>query len=330
MKPARTFLLAGALALLGGGAQAAVSCSATMSQVAFGNVDLLEGTDMTATGTLSYTCTNDDRFNAVRVNLCLLIDGGQGSQAQFQPRFMRDGAGNALPYNLFLPGGVLWTTNGYGYATPYSPPVFTIAAAPFVGGVASASGSVAITGRMLATPTSASPGSYAVGFGGGSTSVAWEWSNTRAAAPASCGGNQPVRFPFAVSATVVPRCQVQVDTLDFGVGGLLTANVDAASSLRATCTLRTPYQIGLDNGQNALGNVRRMAGPGGDFISYELYRDSARTQRWGNAVGVDTLSTGTIGSGAATSHTLWGRVPPQAVSPTPGNYSDTVTVTVTY
>ena len=74
------------------------------------------------------------------------------------------------------------------------------------------------------------------------------------------------------------------------------------------------------------GTTRRMRSAGGQFVSYELYRDSPRNQRWGNTLATDTLA-GT-GSGNAQSLTVYGRVAPQA--PTVGTYNDTITVTVTY
>jgi len=41
-----------------GTAQAQVSCTATMTNVAFGTVDLVDGSAPSTTATLSYTCTN--------------------------------------------------------------------------------------------------------------------------------------------------------------------------------------------------------------------------------------------------------------------------------
>ena len=65
---------------------------------------------------------------------------------------------------------------------------------------------------------------------------------------------------------------------------------------------------------------------GGQFVTYELYRNTGRTLRWGNTLGTDTQA-GT-GTGTAQSQTVFGRVAPQ--TPNVGSYSDTVTVTVTY
>ena len=48
---------------------------------------------------------------------------------------------------------------------------------------------------------------------------------------------------------------------------------------------------------------------------------------WGNTVSTDTVA-GT-GNGSGQSYTVYGRIPAQT-TPAPGNYADTITVTVTY
>ena len=62
-------------------------------------------------------------------------------------------------------------------------------------------------------------------------------------------------------------------------------------------------------------------------LGYKLFRDSGRTQNWGNTVGTDTVA-GT-GNGTQQTLTIYGRVPAQT-TPAPATYNDTVTVTVTY
>ena len=49
------------------------------------------------------------------------------------------------------------------------------------------------------------------------------------------------------------------------------------------------------------------------YLPYELYRDSARSLRWGNTLTVDTAS-GT-GTGSAQQLTIYGRVPPVTGQP---------------
>ncbi len=68
------------------------------------------------------------------------------------------------------------------------------------------------------------------------------------------------------------------------------------------------------------------AGPGG-FVTYELYRNNGRTQRWGAALNNDTVAGN--GNGANQALTVYGRVPGQT-TPSAGTYNDTITVTVTY
>ena len=92
------------------------------------------------------------------------------------------------------------------------------------------------------------------------------------------------------------------------------------------CASGAAYQVGLDNGQHASGTTRRMQGPGG-LVTYELYRNTTRTQRWGSTLNTDTV-TGS-GNGANQTLTVYGRVPNQT-TPSAGTYNDTITVTVTY
>ena len=137
---------------------------------------------------------------------------------------------------------------------------------------------------------------------------------------------------FAATATnqFQARIEIQADcevtsptTLDFGTSGLLNANVDASSTFNVKCTNGVGYTISLGNGANASGTQNRMEN-NGEFVNYETYSDSARTQVW------DASSTvaGT-GTGADQSYTVYGRVPPQN-TPSVGTFTDTVTITVTY
>jgi spore coat protein U-like protein len=98
------------------------------------------------------------------------------------------------------------------------------------------------------------------------------------------------------------------------------------------CTNGTDYQIGLGFSANANSTQRRMKhGTNAEYVNYDLFTDAGFTTAWGDTVDVDTngYSTRKTGDGAAQTYTVYGRVPVQTV-PTPGSYSDTVTVTVTY
>jgi len=104
--------------------------------------------------------------------------------------------------------------------------------------------------------------------------------------------------------------------------------VDQTSTLQVTCTNTTPYNIGLDAGTGSGATVAsRKLTSGGATVNYTLYSDTGRTTVWGTTIATDTVA-GT-GNGAAQSYTVYGRIPTQT-TPAPGNYADTITVTVTY
>ena len=134
---------------------------------------------------------------------------------------------------------------------------------------------------------------------------------------------------FAVQVAITATCTINsASTLNFGTQGVLATNVDQTSTLQVTCTNTTPYNIGLNagTGSGATVAVRKMTS-GGATINYSLYTDAGRSTVWGNTVSTDTQA-GT-GSGAAQNYTVYGRIPAQT-TPAPGNYADTITVTVTY
>ncbi|SDR61432.1 Spore coat protein U (SCPU) domain-containing protein [Rhizobiales bacterium GAS191] len=144
----------------------------------------------------------------------------------------------------------------------------------------------------------------------------------------------------AAAATVTGTFQVQIQiqatcilvsssNLTFATSGVLTANVDQTSTITVQCTNTTPYNVGLNAGANG-GSVttRQMkGGPTNQLINYSLSSDAARTVNWGQTIGTDTVA-GT-GNGSQQAYTVYGRVPPQT-TPSPGTYTDTITVTVTY
>lgn len=132
---------------------------------------------------------------------------------------------------------------------------------------------------------------------------------------------------FGVTATVQASCQITATPLAFGTysGG----QIDATSTVTATCTNSTTYTIGLSAGlgQGASTSNRLMTGPAAAVLPYSAYQDGGRTLNWGIVPGVDTVA-GT-GTGSAQSITVYGRLGAgQFVAP--GSYSDTLTATITF
>jgi spore coat protein U-like protein len=138
-----------------------------------------------------------------------------------------------------------------------------------------------------------------------------------------------VTSTFTTQVTIAAACTINsAATLNFGSQGVLGANADQTATLQIQCTNTTNYNIGLDagTGLGATVAVRKMMS-GGNAVNYSLYCDSGRTIVWGNTVGTDAMAA--AANGAAQSFTIYGRIPAQ-MTPAPGTYSDTVTVTIMY
>ncbi len=131
-----------------------------------------------------------------------------------------------------------------------------------------------------------------------------------------------------VQITILASCDVvSASDLNFGSTAAIASAIDQTSTITVKCSSTTPYNVGISLGSGGGSTSARRLVNGGNFVTYALYRDSGRTQLWGDTVGTDTVS-GT-GSGANQSLTVYGRVGAQTVPP-PGTYTDVVTVTVTY
>lgn len=116
--------------------------------------------------------------------------------------------------------------------------------------------------------------------------------------------------------------------LNFGTASSLSTALTTTTSLSITCPLLTLYAVGLGPGTypGATATTRRMTS-GASSVSYQLYRNAAMTQVWGDTIGTNTTTA--LSLGLTNTYTVYGRVPVQT-TPAGGNYADTVAVTVTY
>jgi spore coat protein U-like protein len=130
---------------------------------------------------------------------------------------------------------------------------------------------------------------------------------------------------FNVTATVLTTCAASAGG-DLAFGNYSAAQIDATTTVSVTCTSGGSYTVGLNDGANFSTPNRRMLHGTVDYLNYELYKETGRTNRWGNAGG--ELVSGT-GSGSAQSLTVYGRLP-AAQTLIAGAYTDLITVTVTY
>lgn len=131
---------------------------------------------------------------------------------------------------------------------------------------------------------------------------------------------------FDVMIQIDAFCAITNPTnLDFGTNTLLNANIDVQTDFDVQCTNTTPYDVGLDLGNNPTGGGVRQMTDGTSFVSYELYSNSFGGTPWDNTGNLVSAT----GTGNVVNYPVYGRVPPQT-TPAPGNYIDTVTIEVTY
>jgi spore coat protein U-like protein len=102
---------------------------------------------------------------------------------------------------------------------------------------------------------------------------------------------------FTVQAVINAACNVSATTLNFGAydpasGTALTGS----STVNVYCTAGTPYAAALNIGSGGGSFTTRTIASGSDTLNYNLYRDSARTQVWGDGTG-STFTVAGTGSG---------------------------------
>lgn len=125
-------------------------------------------------------------------------------------------------------------------------------------------------------------------------------------------------------------CSVNATPVNFGnYDSLRNPPINATGDITVTCDLGTPYTIKLDQGQNSGGSFqhRKMrSSVGGNTLSYNFFRNSTRTEIWGDGTG-NTFVRSEIGTGVKQNFTIYGRIPgSQKVRA--GPFNDTVTVTI--
>jgi spore coat protein U-like protein len=155
------------------------------------------------------------------------------------------------------------------------------------------------------------------------------------AAGAAQAANPTVTTTFQVSATVQPNCTTSATALGFGNytpgNGAVTAN----STITVNCTKATGYTIALNPGSTT-GDAytQRLMTSGAGTLQYNLYTTAALNTVFGDGTGGATGTDAGTGTGMANAftYTVFGQLPDSVANQasTPGTYTDTITVTVTY
>lgn len=143
-----------------------------------------------------------------------------------------------------------------------------------------------------------------------------------------------VTTTLPVSLTVTAGCSVQATGINFGSTSGAT-NVTSTGTITVTCLSGTSYTVTLDGGiHSSIANLRTLqsSAVGTTSIVYELYKDAATTQIWGDNGFGNTYMQGTgvggTGTGVGQPLTVFGKILNTGNSA--GTFTDTVVVTVNF
>ena len=136
-------------------------------------------------------------------------------------------------------------------------------------------------------------------------------------------------------------CSVSTTGLNFGTyDPSATSPDDITGNVAVTCTrvifvdvFHVPFVVSLQKGSNSSYNPRTLRS-GSNVLNYNIYRDAARTQIWGDGTNStvrlnDTSDFVWFQTSQTDNYTMYGRIPALQDVRT-GNYTDTIVVQVTF
>lgn len=124
-------------------------------------------------------------------------------------------------------------------------------------------------------------------------------------------------------------CSVTTTPMSFGSYDVFSATPnDTSSTVTVTCDISAPFTLTMNAGTTAGATIsnRRLA-YNTQILNYNIFTDASRTTTWGDGVtGASVSGTGVPGGTAVIAYASLNA----RQNVTAGNYSDNVTVTVTY
>ena len=136
---------------------------------------------------------------------------------------------------------------------------------------------------------------------------------------------------LGVTATVNANCTIATAPVAFGAyDSLGVTDLAGTGTVSVTCTKGSGVRIDLDLGSHFTGTTRRMAG-GGDFLTYELYKEVAHTNIWGSgAVNGNLLGARGALDPKTRTYTVYGNIAGGQDVAAAAAYTDTVKATIIF
>lgn len=310
-----------------------VSCTPTPTGVTFGNIDPTITGTIPKSGNVQFTCRNSSFFVAQKVTLCIGLDQGSGNTIT-PTRQMSDGTGHDLNFQVYKDGVLsqVWgNVPSTSNPSPLGPIQFTI---PAFGSYTSRP--YPVYGSLVTPQTNVPVGVYTNNLNGQLIYAANNagFFGDSGSYPAACDGRGSSQFTLPVQANVPGQCAVSAGSdLNLGSVPSTATNLTGNNSISVTCTLGTPYYIGLSPSNANLTGAGLMSGTGSntDKVPYQLRSSPGLSGTiWGNTATATSVGNGVAGTGTGNgqSITVYATVP--SANYTPDTYTDTVTVYVNY
>lgn len=137
---------------------------------------------------------------------------------------------------------------------------------------------------------------------------------------------------ITVNMNVTNDCSAMTTPdVNFNSAPLVQNFPTVSQAIAVTCTKGSSYTIGINNGANALNNVRRMVS-GANYMSYDIYKE-ATTNRWGGSGAerwASSASSQLSADGLLRTYNYTAKVLTNQITPPAGTYTDTLIVDVTF
>lgn len=132
---------------------------------------------------------------------------------------------------------------------------------------------------------------------------------------------------LSVSVVVRPSCTVSGATLDFGTySSGQAADLTGFAQISYSNCPAGELRFELNGGANGTATARKLSDGRGGLLNYAIYRNSARTQNFGQGSEAKLVTLTAPGSGQVS---IYGKIPGgQAVAG--GTYTDTVVITLDF
>ncbi len=151
--------------------------------------------------------------------------------------------------------------------------------------------------------------------------------------------NKPAFFGIFFLAFFICHPRAEADCWFYGVGDvnfgfydtLSGTRLDSTGSVSIDCNLHTDVVLSISASPNSGGfNPRSMRNPSsGELLNYNLYRNSSRTEIWGDGTQGTYTVSGRVNRNFIRTWTIYGRIPSgQDVGI--GNYGEILVITLTF